>query len=437
MKKQFVGMVFLLFDLLFIVVFYYMTIEFRSQVEIHGVSFTPYLLKDFSLFFVIIMLSLFYEKIYTIRFDFWEEAKLSIKALLLSFVIVLAILMLTKTNQEYSRSFFVIYFLGLMIFLPAYKRVLKKILFKMEFFRKKVKIVGDKKQAGILAQEFRKNWYLGFRSVKKRPDVVFIASRGISTIRIDQFLRRYSLFVKDIYVIPYMNTINFSQSQIIEFFNIKTSVIKIENNLLKVENRFLKELFDKSLVILILPLFLLFHIVISFFIKRDSSGDVLFKQNRVGKDKKIFQCFKYRTMFTDNDDILKEYLKKNPDEVKYYKKYHKYKQDPRVTKIGKILRKLSLDELPQIINVLRGEMDLIGPRPYMPNEESELGEDLDLIVRVRPGISGLWQVSGRNNLSFNDRKTLDVWYIQNWSLWMDVIILFKTIKVVLLKTGAK
>jgi len=437
LKKQFVGIVFLLFDFLFIVLFYYVTMEIRSKIEILDVRFTPYSLKDFSLFFVIIMLSLFYEKIYTIRFDFWEEAKLSIKALLLSFVIVLAILMLTKTNQEYSRSFFVMYFLGLMIFLPAYKRVLKKILFKMGFFRKKVKIVGDKKQADVLAQEFNKNWYLGFKLVKKRPDIVFIASRSISTTRIDQFLRRYSLFVKDIYVIPYMNTINFSQSQIIEFFNIKTSVIKIENNLLKVENRFLKELFDKSLIILILPLFLLFHIVISFFIKRDSKGAVLFKQNRVGKDKKIFQCFKYRTMLINSKDILKEYLQKNPDEVKYYKKYHKYKQDPRVTKIGKILRKLSLDELPQIINVLRGEMDLIGPRPYMPNEESELGEDLDLIVRVRPGISGLWQVSGRNNLSFDDRKTLDVWYIQNWSLWMDVIILFKTIKVVLLKTGAK
>jgi len=289
----------------------------------------------------------------------------------------------------------------------------------------------------LLENEFHKNWYLGFQVVKKRPDTIFIASHGVSMEKIDIILRRYSRFIKDIYVIPYMNNINFSQSQIIELFNIKTSVIKIENNLLKSENLFLKELFDKFLTLLILSPFFLLHVVISFLIKKDSSGGIFFKQDRIGRNKQIFKCYKYRTMLIDSDKILKEYLRKNPDEVKCYKEFHKYKNDPRITKIGRVLRKLSLDELPQIINILRGEMNLIGPRPYMPSEESELGRDLDLITRVKPGISGLWQVSGRNNLSFEQRRVLDVWYIQNWSLWMDVVILFKTIKVVLLKTGAK
>lgn len=437
MKKQFVSTLFVFFDFLFIVLFYYFIAQIRSQDNFFDLKFSIYPLHEFFLFFVIIILTLFYEKIYILRFDFWEETKLTIKALFLSFVIVLSILVLRKVSQDYSRSLFVMYFFGLMIFLPIYKRIVKKIIFKVPFFRKKVKIVGNKDQAQILKKEFEKNWYLGFTVVAKRADIVFVASKEVSIRKLDMFLRRYSLFIKDIYIIPHMNTINFSQSQIIELFNIKTSVIKIENNLLKIENIFLKELFDKILTILILPIFILIHIVISFIIKKDSSGNILFKQTRVGKDKKVFQCYKYRTMFENGDSLIKKYLKENPDEISYYEKFHKYKNDPRITRVGKILRKLSLDELPQIINILKGEMNFIGPRPYMLSEKYKLGKDLDFITRVKPGISGLWQVSGRSNLLFGERKTLDVWYIQNWSLWMDMIILVKTFKVVFLKTGAK
>jgi len=142
-------------------------------------------------------------------------------------------------------------------------------------------------------------------------------------------------------------------------------------------------------------------------------------------------------MLPNSDKLLREYLLKHPDEVEYFEKYHKYKNDPRITKVGRFLRKSSLDELPQIINIIKGEMNLIGPRPYMLNEIKKLGDDLNLIARVKPGITGLWQVSGRNDLTFDKRRKLDVWYIQNWSLWMDIIIFIKTIKVVFQRKGAK
>ena len=199
----------------------------------------------------------------------------------------------------------------------------------------------------------------------------------------------------------------------------------------------IKRFIDYILFILIFPFFLILHIIISFLIKLDSEGPVFFKQKRIGKNGKEFIMYKYRTMLINGDDILEEYLKYHPEEKKYYEKYHKYENDPRITKIGKILRSTSLDELPQIFNVLKGDMSFIGPRPYLPNEILKLKEYKYIILSVKPGITGLWQVSGRNNLTFKARIKLDLFYVKNWSIKLDFIILLKTIKVVILKKGAK
>jgi undecaprenyl-phosphate galactose phosphotransferase len=143
-------------------------------------------------------------------------------------------------------------------------------------------------------------------------------------------------------------------------------------------------------------------------------------------------------MHENSDAILREYLKLNPQEKENYALYHKYENDPRITRIGKFLRATSLDELPQFYNIFKGEMNLIGPRPYMLEENEKIGKlNQELILKVAPGITGLWQVSGRNNLTFLERVELDTWYIQNWSLWMDFVIFLKTIKVVFSKVGAR
>jgi len=191
------------------------------------------------------------------------------------------------------------------------------------------------------------------------------------------------------------------------------------------------------LILIVLPFFVILHFIISILIKFDSRGSVFFKQERIGKDGKVFICYKYRSMYENGDEILREYLKKHPEEVLYYEKYHKYKNDPRITRIGKFLRVTSLDELPQIINVIKGEMSFIGPRPYLPVEEKKMGNYKKYIFKVKPGITGLWQVSGRNNLTFEERLKLDKIYVENWSIWMDIKILLKTIKVVLFRIGAK
>ena len=143
-------------------------------------------------------------------------------------------------------------------------------------------------------------------------------------------------------------------------------------------------------------------------------------------------------MYINGDEILKKYLDENPKEVENYSIYHKYENDPRITKIGKFLRKTSADELAQIVNVFKGDMNFVGPRPYMVTEKDLIGEfNEEIILRTKPGITGLWQVSGRNELTFDERIELDKWYINNWSLWTDFVILLKTVKVVLDKAGAK
>ena len=439
MRKQFIPILLFVFDLLFLILFYLFLSFIRDQHQLFGLSlFYPYPKEQAFVFLLIIILMLVYEKIYVQRYDFWEETKVILRALFLSFVIILSILMLIHTPATASRGFLIAYFLSLALFFPVFKRLIKKYLFKIKKLKTNVKIVGNKLQIKELQKEFTKNWYLGYRIVKRKPEVIFVASRDLQIKDIDRYISRYSKIVREIYILPFVENINFSQSKIIEYFNIRKSVIKVENNLLKLTNIMIKEIFDKLAVIFILPFFVLLHLCISYLIKKEKKiSKILFVQKRIGKDNAAFSCYKYTTMLENADDLLQTYLEQNPQEKVYYEKYHKYINDPRITPVGNFLRKSSLDELPQIINVLKGEMSLIGPRPYMLSEKEKMGQDGTMISRVKPGISGLWQVSGRSELSFEARKKLDTWYIQNWSLWMDIVILIKTIKVVLVKKGAR
>ena len=171
-------------------------------------------------------------------------------------------------------------------------------------------------------------------------------------------------------------------------------------------------------------------------VKFDSPGPVFYTRLRVGKGGKLFRMFKFRSMHQDADELLDAFLGESPGLLRQWQKYQKIRDDPRVTRVGKFLRKYSLDELPQFINVLRGEMSIVGPRPFLPEQEDEYGSAFRHYCRVSPGISGLWQVSGRNHATFSDRATLDERYVRNWSIWLDLYILAKTPWVVLMRHGA-
>ena len=171
-------------------------------------------------------------------------------------------------------------------------------------------------------------------------------------------------------------------------------------------------------------------------IRLDSPGPIFFRQRRVGQGGREIHIFKFRTMVRDADAFLQRLLQENPALQEEWEKDQKLKNDPRITRVGRILRKLSLDELPQLINVVKGDMSLVGPRPIVENEEEKYGPVYEEYCLVKPGITGLWQISGRNNTSYAERVAYDHYYISNWSVWMDLWILGKTVPVVLTGYGA-
>ena len=166
------------------------------------------------------------------------------------------------------------------------------------------------------------------------------------------------------------------------------------------------------------------------------NGPIFYTQTRIGKDGKLFKMYKYRSMVVGADEILKTYLEENEEARKEYKKYKKLKNDPRITKIGKFLRKTSLDEFPQFINVLKGDMSLVGPRPYLPREKEEINGFFKYITSCKPGITGLWQTRGRSNTTFTDRLTMDMEYYHNHSLKQDIKLIYRTVRNVVKKEGA-
>lgn len=171
-------------------------------------------------------------------------------------------------------------------------------------------------------------------------------------------------------------------------------------------------------------------------VRLDSRGPVLFRHNRIGRNGKDFTVYKFRTMAVNSDELLENYLAENQEARKEWETTRKLKDDPRITTVGRFLRKTSLDELPQLLNVIKGDMSLVGPRPIVRSEIAKYGKDYDLYTRVRPGITGLWQVSGRNDLSYEERVGLDHHYASNWSVWLDLLIIARTIPEVLRCSGA-
>lgn len=203
----------------------------------------------------------------------------------------------------------------------------------------------------------------------------------------------------------------------------------------KRSSRFIKRAMDIigsiTIILVLFPLFL----VLYFLIKKDGE-DVIYSHERIGRDGKVFKCLKFRTMVVNSQEVLEELLNNDPIARAEWEKDFKLKNDPRITKVGHFLRKTSLDELPQLFNVLKGEMSLVGPRPIVQEELVRYRDDVSYYLMVKPGITGLWQVSGRNDVDYDTRVYLDSWYVKNWSLWSDIIILLKTVNVVLGRKGA-
>ena len=266
------------------------------------------------------------------------------------------------------------------------------------------------------------------------PHVVLALDQG--GMESSQFLiQQLSRNCADLQIVPSLRGLPLQGMSINHFFAHDVMVLGMRNNLAQTGSQLLKRAFDvvcsSLLLALSSPLFLWVAVRV-----RASGGTVFFGHQRIGRHGVPFPCYKFRTMAPNADVLLRELLSNDPQAREEWDRDFKLKNDPRITKIGGFLRKTSLDELPQLWNVLKGEMSLVGPRPIVHEELVRYGNQVNYYLEARPGITGLWQTSGRNDVSYEKRVYLDAWYVKNWSLFTDIVILFRTVKVLLVKDGA-
>lgn len=420
-----------------IVLSIYLAFVLRSTFEtsmVHDISYNTY--ASFYPLYIIVISLFAYEGIYTHRYDFWHESRIIFRVIIFSVILVFAYLAMTKSIEDYSRLVIGFTFIFMMFLIPIAKNFSKKILYKLGVWQKKAEIYGNDK---FLTEEIYGNPYLGYIKPKhnEEPSTVFVNSHGSDIETLKNLLSSQIKKKHEVIFIPLMDDYDLTHSHIYELSNTRTSLIIYQNRLKSRYRKILQQSFSYILAIVLLPLLFPIIGILAILIKSESKGPVFFTHARIGQNGKTISMIKFRSMYFDASRRLKELFKNEPNMKKEWAENFKIKNDPRVTRIGSFLRKTSLDELPQIFNVLKGEMNFVGPRPVIQEEiDNYYKKDAQYYFMVKPGITGLWQVSGRSDTDYNYRIETDKWYVLNWSLWLDIVILVKTIKVVFKKEGA-
>ncbi|MCX6082321.1 MAG: undecaprenyl-phosphate galactose phosphotransferase WbaP [Chloroflexi bacterium] len=379
----------------------------------------------------------------------------------LAFLVMISVTFIFKNTQYYSRLILIIAWALSLVFIPLIRYVLRRILIRWQLWGEPVVIIGEYSSATKLCEYFTLNSGLGLRPVAvfrddnssdKKP-MDFNETERLAKIQASKYSIKTALIVIDnlndidLLVERFRNVFQrlilikdkqgrFGLDSLVSLDFLDILGLQVKNNLYSASAKFLKRFIDVLVtvfgIVILSPLLFLIAIMI----KIDSPGKVFYRQIRLGKQGRPLVLLKFRTMHQNADDLLSNELARDPKLKNEWDRYQKLKIDPRVTRVGRILRKFSLDELPQLWNVVRGEMSLVGPRPIMVSQREIYGKIIQDYVQVAPGITGLWQVSGRNQTTFLRRAELDREYIQRWSPWLDIFILLKTIKVVLLQNGA-
>jgi len=371
----------------------------------------------------------------------------------------MAAVFLAMRQVYFSRLVIVSAWMISIILLPFFRFIIKTLLIKFDLWKKKVIILGTVESSSSLIQSIKENSILGYEIVgclsddpgqigklisgvkvlghlddieewKKKTgfDDIMVTLPDVQRDKLIPLLKRWEQISDSIRYIPRTGDLI---STGVEIENIgKTLSLAIRKNLHKPWNVFSKMIVEYFMTLILFVVSLPLFFVIAIAIKLDSSGPVFFLQDRCGKRRKSIRVIKFRSMYANAASRLENYLQSNPKASQEWKQYKKLKSfDPRVTRVGKFLRKYSLDELPQLLNILKGDMSLVGPRPYIMEELKEVESLKSVILQVKPGITGLWQISGRSSLPFNERIKIDEYYIRNWSIWLDMIILLKTFRV--------
>jgi len=391
---------------------------------------------------------------YSDRKPFWTELGEVLRVVLVLALLDLAVVGITRWNS--SRMWWLLVWPLAALCVPLMRGVFRDVMRRIRVWQRPALIVGNGPNAKDAMRALQSEPALGFevsgfvdvatvlggkskalREWAKIPGVQFVLAleAGQNNLH-DSVLRKFSQWhAEDVSVIPAMRGVPLFGTEITYFFSHEVAWLRLRNNLRYWPARFLKRVVDVIAASAMVVLLALPFAFIVWLIRRDG-GPAIFAHKRVGRSGRLFPCYKFRTMKVDAEEQLRLLLTRDPALLAEWEREFKLRNDPRITRIGRFLRRTSLDELPQLINVIRGDMSLVGPRPVIRAELKRYGADVDYFLMVRPGITGLWQVSGRSDSGYEQRVYLDTWYVKNWSLWYDIAILFKTIKVVFGGKGA-
>ncbi|RIH91968.1 UDP-glucose:undecaprenyl-phosphate glucose-1-phosphate transferase [Meiothermus granaticius NBRC 107808] len=393
-----------------------------------------------------------------------EELRRLSYATSLVFVVLGSATFMYKAGADYSRGAFVFAW-GLMLFLVPLGRALARELWaRKPWWGTAVLVLGAGQTGEAVAQALRKQPGLGLKPIALLDDDPAKHGREIEGIPVVGGLEQAAAFAQRGVRHAIVAMPGVPRNHLLELFEgyggIFSHLILIPNlfglsslwlttrdiggvlglevrqKLLLAGPKIVKRIMDIGLIVLFSPLILMGTLLLSLLVRLDSAGPVIFAHQRIGWKGSRFYALKFRSMIPNADQALREYLLQHPELQEEWEQNQKLRNDPRITRIGRFLRRTSLDELPQLWNVLKGEMSLVGPRPIVNEEVSRYGSSFSLYLKVRPGLTGLWQISGRNDTTYAERVAMDTYYVRNWSPWLDLYILARTVGVVLFGKGA-
>ncbi|TDT72438.1 undecaprenyl-phosphate galactose phosphotransferase [Hypnocyclicus thermotrophus] len=451
-EKYFLVFLFLINDFLIInfsILFFNKVTLFFDKSIFKSIFFNFSLLETF-----LLILIFYFEKIYNFDFwNIWEELYKFSSSLLIFGIILSNFWLIIDKNYNFYQLW--LYLLFLFIIFVINRMVLRYVLRKLNLNIKNVVLISDEVNFDNISNYLENLNFLSFNKIKgyeiiddvnnmdtikkemikkyNNIEELIIVSSKLNKSTINDIVFQFEDIAPTIKLIPdfyqgHNFLLNFSWNKVITLVSHK--------NLMNPTKKIIKRIMDITGALIGVTLSIPMYTIVYFLIKKEDAGKVFFVQDRIGLNGKAIKVIKFRTMVKDADEVLEKMLLENEEARKEYQKNKKLKNDPRITKIGNFLRKTSLDEFPQFINVLKGDMSIVGPRPYLFREKDDMGENYKKIIAVKPGLTGIWQVSGRNNLDFEQRLKLDLLYIRNWRVWLDIIIILKTIKTVLIKKGA-
>jgi Undecaprenyl-phosphate galactose phosphotransferase WbaP len=394
-----------------------------------------------------------------------EELRRQTFALFATLAITTVFAFASQVSDSLSRVLLFAWSGSLVLLAPLTRYFVKRAMMKLGFWGKLVVVLGARQAGAHVLEGLRREWQLGFKPFAVFDNRIYPAGgmlEGVpygGTLADAETLARRCGVDTAIFAMPYTkrehlarfvdsargsfrhvliipDLAGITNSAVVARDLAGTFGVEIRHNLLDPWAQRSKRVLDIGATLiggaLILPLLLM----LSLLVLMESGRPVFYTDKRMGRDGKLFSCVKFRTMVPDAEDLLQRMLAEDPEMREEYLKYHKLREDPRVTLVGRFLRKTSLDELPQLWNVLRGEMSLVGPRPYLPRESVDIGATQSEILRVTPGITGPWQVAGRNHTSFGERVGMDAWYVRDWSVWLDLVLLARTVQCLLVSRDA-